>query len=99
MRTNWSIIILDAPVVIVQLILSSKIPFWFPANYGVNAVCIVKYHGVRRQTMEKSGIFTSESIVSEYTDKRGELPLEEETMASKRLTIPQRKEIFQALVS
>jgi hypothetical protein len=49
--------------------------------------------------MEKSGIFSSESTLSEYTEKGGRLPREEETMASKRLTIPQRKEIFQALVS
>jgi hypothetical protein len=90
------------------------------AKYWANATYIVKYHGSLRQTMEKSGIFTSESAHTAYTKIRVMLPslakgslrlvfllrserncepAQEETMASKRLTIPQRKEIFQALVA
>src|ERR1700704_6527119 len=90
------------------------------AKYWANAAYIVKYHGTLRQTMEKSGIFTSESAHTAYTKNRVMLPslekgplrlvflvrserncepAQEETMASKRLTIPQRKEIFQALVA
>jgi hypothetical protein len=90
------------------------------AKYWANAAYIVNYHGTLRQTMEKSGIFTSESAPTAYTKNRVLLtspanepfrlvfwvrserkckPAQEETMASKRLTIPQRKEIFQALVA
>jgi hypothetical protein len=72
---------------------------------GGDSFCTVKVHSAGGENTEKSGIFAPTVEQSAYTEVRGKprssatFPRLEETMASKRLTIPQRKEIFQALVT